>query len=135
MRHHHQPTTVAILGGNPVATNALALLLEGEGYTTRLLEEYPTGCVGELLDGADLLLLAPDLRNGARDVLLSVVRGNSKTPHIPVLTLSRTISRTNIGEALGSEEQEGIVVAWPSGVRQLTQQIEAALSSAPSGEG
>lgn len=130
MRHHHQPTTVAILGGNPVVVSTLALLLESEGYTTRLLEEYPTGRVEELLDGVDLLLLAPELRNGARDVLLSVVRGNPKTPHIPVLTLSRTI-----GEALGSAEQEGIVVAWPSGVRQLTQQIEAALSSAPSGEG
>ena len=34
-------------------------LLENSGYETRPLDTYPTGIVDEMLDGADLLLLAP----------------------------------------------------------------------------
>ena len=49
--HHHQPTTIAILGAGTVVGNALSLLLEGFGYSARLLE-YPSAADA----GAQLLL-------------------------------------------------------------------------------
>ena len=61
MQYHHQPTTtIAILGSDTVVESAPALLRRGKGYDdTRHFEEDPTGFVEELLDGVDLLLLAP----------------------------------------------------------------------------
>src|SRR3712207_3028580 len=56
--------------------NALALLLEGSGYDTKIIIQVsPTALAHGLLDGVDLLLLSPGLINGVRDVLLSIVRG------------------------------------------------------------
>jgi hypothetical protein len=42
LRPYQQPTTTAILGGKHVVANDPVLLLESEGYVTRLLEAYPT---------------------------------------------------------------------------------------------
>jgi hypothetical protein len=92
------PTTIAILGDHPVAENALALLLEGSEYHTIDLQESPPGPPGladGLLEGVDVLLLAPNLSTGARDTLLSGVRGNPNTAAMPVLMLS-----TGLGDAL-----------------------------------
>ena len=58
---HPQPTTIAILGADTVVGRALCALLEGSGYHTTPLDSYPTGVVDELLDRAELLLLAPRL--------------------------------------------------------------------------
>jgi hypothetical protein len=43
MSREQQPTTVAILGANAVVENALAQLLKGEGYATRVLKPFPLG--------------------------------------------------------------------------------------------
>jgi hypothetical protein len=66
MTGQEPPTTIAILGGNPVVGGALSVLLEGFGYSTKVLEAYPSGVVDELLDGADLLLLTPRVDEGVR---------------------------------------------------------------------
>ena len=52
---------------------ALCALLEGSGYDIRPLDAYPTGIVDELLEGADLLLLAPRLDEGVREAFLGAM--------------------------------------------------------------
>jgi hypothetical protein len=131
VRHQQHPnTTIAILDSNKVVSNALSLLLKGVGYDTKLIEGDPAGLADGLLDGVDILLLAPGLSTGVRDALLSVVRDNLKTAHTPVLTLS-----TAIGEALDDESGTLILVPWPSPVAVLAQQIEAILAPASNEEG
>ena len=125
---HQQPPTVAILGTNSVVNSALSLLLNGAGYDTRRVERDPQGLANGLLEGVDLLLLAPGLSHGPRETVLGAVRDNPATAHTPVLTLSSAI-----GEALGDERGE--VVAWPSPIEELARRIEAVLAPAPSEEG
>jgi hypothetical protein len=131
VRHQqHLNTTIAILGSNKVVSNALSLLLKGVGYDTKLIEGDPAGLADGLLDGVDILLLAPGLSIGVRDALLSVVRDNLKTAQMPVLTLSATT-----GEALDDESGTLLLVPWPSPVAVLAQQIEAILAPASNEEG
>lgn len=74
MPHHYQAQhAIAILGGDAVVGNALCLLLRGDSYHTRIIEEKPTRVVEELLDGVDVLL-APGLSNGPREAILSAMR-------------------------------------------------------------
>ncbi len=108
---HQEPTAIAILGGKAVVGNALSLLLRGAGYDIRLIERDLAGLADGLLDGVDVLLLAPGLSNGVREALLSVVSGNPKTAQIPVLTLSSAIG--DVGEVL-DEESGTPLVRWPS---------------------
>jgi hypothetical protein len=131
VRHQqHLNTTIAILGSNKVVSNALSLLLKGVGYDTKLIEGDPAGLADGLLDGVDILLLAPGLSIGVRDALLSVVRDNLKTAQMPVLTLSATA-----GEALDDESGTLLLVPWPSPVAVLAQQIEAILAPASNEQG
>ena len=127
--HHQQPTTVvAVLGANPVVNNALSLLLSGAGYDTRRIERDLPGLANGLLEGVDLLLLAPGISNGPREGVLSVVRDNPTTAQMPVLILSSAT-----GEALGDEGGQ-VVVAWPSSIVELVRQIEAVVGPASSAE-
>jgi DNA-binding response OmpR family regulator len=125
---HQQPKTVAILGTNTAVNSALSLLLNGAGYDVRRIERDLPGLANGLLEGVDLLLLAPGITNGPREGILTTVRDNPTTAHTPVLTLSSAI-----GEALGDEG--GQVVAWPSPIEELARRIEAVLAPAPSAEG
>jgi hypothetical protein len=127
--YHQQPTTVvAVLGTNTVVNNALSLLLKSAGYDIRRIERDLPGLANGLLEGVDLLLLAPGISNGPREGILSVVRDNPTTAQMPVLTLSSAI-----GEALGDEGGQ-VVVAWPSSIVELVRQIEAVLAPATSEE-
>jgi DNA-binding response OmpR family regulator len=125
---HHQPPTVAILGTNTVVNSALSLLLNGAGYDVRRIERDLPGLANGLLEGVDLLLLAPGLSHGPREGILTTVRDNPTTAHTPVLTLSSAL-----GEALGDESGQE-VVAWPSPIEELARRIEAVLAPAPSEE-
>jgi len=125
---HQQPPTVAILGTNTVVNSALSLLLNGAGYDVRRIERVPQGLTNGLLEGVDLLLLAPGLSNAPRETLLTIVRNNPLTAQLPVLTLSSAL-----GEALGDESGQE-VVAWPSPIEELARRIEAVLAPAPSEE-
>jgi hypothetical protein len=73
MREHQPTTTVAIIGANTVVERALAQLLEGKGYSIRLLKAS-TGVVEEQLDYVDLVVLSPGLTNGACEALLGALR-------------------------------------------------------------
>ena len=123
--YHQQPkTVVAVQGTNSVVNSALALLLKSAGYDIRRIERDMPGLANGLLEGVDLLLLAPGLSNGPREGVLSVVRDNPTTAQMPVLTLSSAI-----GEALGNEGGQ-VVVAWPIPIEELVRRIEAVLAPA-----
>jgi hypothetical protein len=130
VREHHQPPTIAILGADTVVGRALCALLESSGYQTTPLDAYPTGVVGELLEGADLLLIAPRLDGGVREAFLGAM--DKSTPQnapqkraMPVIVLS-----TAVEEDL--PEKEGVLsVPWPSETKVLVERIEAALRDVP----
>ena len=130
MREHPKSTTIAILGADTVVGRALSLLLEGYGYHTTLLDCYPTGVVDELLEGADLLLIAPRLDRGVREAFVGAMgKSTPQKGRIPVIALS-----TSEEERL---PEEGVLrVPWPCETKVLVERIEAALvaqaaSSAP----
>jgi len=125
--HHHRPTTIAILGADTVVENALALLLGGAGYDTKVLDlEEPSASAAnaeEQLAGVDLLLLTPSLREETQEGFLRAIEA---TAGVPVLTLS-TAPQDELNDRTG-------MVPWPTPLEDLTRAIEAALVSAPSGE-
>jgi hypothetical protein len=126
VREHPQPPTIAILGADTVVGRALCALLEGSGYQTRPLDSYPTGVVGELLEGADLLLIAPRMDEGVREAFLGAM--GMSTPQkvdMPVIVLSTTVEED-------LPEKEGVQsVPWPCETKVLVERIEAALRDVP----
>ena len=122
---HHQPATIAILGADTVVGRALCALLEGSGYKTRPLDAHPTGVVDELLDGADLLLLAPRLDEGVRQAFVGAMgKSTPQKGRMPVIALSTS-------EEGGLPEEEVLRVSWPCETKVLVERIEAALLDVP----
>jgi len=126
VRHHEQPTTtVAILGADTVVARTLSLLLEGHGYNTVLLDSHPTGALDELLDGADLLLLAPRVDEGVREAFVGAMgKSTPQKGRMPVIALSTTLED-------GPPEEGVISVPWPCETKLLVERIEAALLDVP----
>jgi hypothetical protein len=127
VREHPQPpTTIAILGADTVVGRALCALLESSGYQTTPLDAYPTGVVDELLEGADLLLLAPRLDEGIREAFLGTMgMSTPQKAYMPVIALSTTVEED-------LPEKEGVQsVPWPCETKVLVQRIEAALLDVP----
>jgi hypothetical protein len=126
VEHHHQPTTIAILGADTVVGRALCALLEDSGYQTRPLDAHPTGVVDELLEGANLLLLVPRVDEGVREAFVGAMgKSTPQRSSIPVIALT-----TAVEEAL--PEKEGVIsVPWPCETKDLVERIEAALLDAP----
>src|SRR3712207_1939723 len=116
-------TTVAIVGTEGLAEDILARLLEREGYHVRHLEAYPTDPMDERLDGVDVLLLCPGLKDRAREAFLEAMRSTQETAAIPVLPLSSALKL-----ALLDELSAG--ASWHTLFEELTSQIGAALASA-----
>lgn len=112
-------TTVAILGGNSVVGRVLGLLLQDPRHETRLIEEPCTGQPAELLEGIQLLLIAPAVSTESRERFLAGMRSTPGTAAIPVLTLS-----TVLNDVLA--DQMGLVL-WPCRLEDLKREIEAAL--------
>jgi len=127
VRYHEQhTTTVAILGADTVVGRALCALLESSGYKTRPLDSYPTGVIDELLEGADLLLLAPRLDAGVRKAFLgAMAKSTPQKARMPVIALS-----TAMEEGLPQKEVV-ISVPWPCETKVLVERIEAALLDVP----
>ena len=126
MQQHPHPTTIAILGADTVVGRALCALFESSGYKTRPLDAYPTGVVDELLEGADLLLLAPRLDQGVCEAFLGAMgKRKPQKAQMPVIAL-----HTALEEDL--PKKEGVIsVPWPSETKVLVDHIEAALIDAP----
>ena len=119
----HKPTTVAILGTDTLAEGILARLLEHEGYSTRILEAYPTGVVDELLEGVDVLLLAPSLKADVRGAFLEAMRDNPKTAHIHTLSFSAALKLALVDELSAS-------ASWRDLFEELVGEIGSALERA-----
>ena len=126
MRQHQPTPTIAILGADTVVGRAICLLLEGHGYRTTPLDSYPTGLVDDLLDGADLLLLAPRLDEDVREAFLGAMgKSAPQTADMSVIALSTTLEE-------GLPEKEGVLrVPWPCETKVLVERIEAALLDVP----
>jgi hypothetical protein len=122
VHQHQQPTiTIAILGADTVVGGALCALLGGYGYRTLPLDAHPTGAVDELLEGAELLLLAPRLDAGAREAFLGAMgKGVPQNALMPVIALRTAVEESPPGEGLMS-------MPWPCETRVLVERIEAAL--------
>jgi hypothetical protein len=119
-----QPTTtIAILGADTVVGSALCALLEDSGYRTTPLDSHPTGVVDELLEGADLLLLAPRLDGEAREAFLGAIgKTVPQRTDVPVILLSTALEE-------GLPEKEGVLrVPWPCETKALVERIEATLA-------
>ena len=124
MRHHDQPTTtIAILGADTVVGRALCALLEGYGYRINPLDAYLTGVVDELLEDADLLLLAPRLENGAREAFLGAMgKTVPQTADVPVIELSTALEK-NL-----PEKERVLRVPWPCETKVLVERIRTVLA-------
>ena len=121
----HPTTTVAILGADTVVGRALCLLLEGSGYGTTPIDAYTIGVADELLEDADLLLLAPRLDEGVSEAFLGGM--GKRTPQradMPVIALTTAVEE--------SPQDEGVQsVPWPCETKVLVERIEAALLDVP----
>lgn len=126
--NHHQPTTIAILGTNALAEDILARLLEREGYHVRHLEAYPTDPMDERLDGVDVLLVVPGLKDGAREAFLEAVRSTQESAAIPVLPLSSALKLALLDELSAGSSWRGLF-------EELVGQIGAALQRAAASAG
>ena len=128
MPHHHRPTTVAILGADTVVESALSLLLRGAGYSTKVLEDPSASAANaeEHLQGVDLLLLTPSLREETQEGFLKAIEAAPAASGVPVLTLS-TATRDELNGRTG-------MVPWPTPLENLRLAIEDALAPAPSSE-
>jgi nucleoside-diphosphate-sugar epimerase len=124
VRHSDQPTTtIAILGADTVVGSALCALLGNHGYRINPLDAHPTGVVDDLLDGADLLLLAPRLDQGAREAFLGAMgKTVPQTADVTVIALTTALEE-------GLPEKEGVLrVPWPCETNALAERIEATLA-------
>jgi hypothetical protein len=120
----NQPTTtIAILGADTVVGSALRALLEGSGYRTTPIGSHPTGVVDDLLDGADLLLLAPRLDGDVREDFLGAMgKSTPQRADMPVIALTTALEE-------GLPEKEGVLrVPWPCETKALVERIEATLA-------
>ena len=129
MTHLRSATTtvVAILGANSLVEGILAHLLEEEGYTVRHLDASdPTASMEGLLDGVDVVLLAPGLKDGVREAFLEAMSTTPQTAAIPVLPLSSALKIALLDEMSAS-------TSWRTLFEELIGQIRDALTSAAEG--
>ncbi len=62
------------------------------GYAPTPIDAYPTGVVDELLEGADLLLLAPRLDDGVREAFVGAMgKSTPQKAGMPVMALSTPV--------------------------------------------
>ena len=121
----HHLATIAVLGADTVVGSALCALLGGCGYRINPLDARPSGVVDELLEGANLLLLAPRLEEDEREAFLGAIgKRDPSRASTPVIALTTALEE-------GMPEKEGVIsVPWPCETRVLVQRIEAALLEA-----
>ena len=123
---HDDPIRVDILGGDPVAGQALELLLQGIGCNARFVTDPVADDAGEWLDRVQLLLIPPTLRAERREALLSSINNAPRKARVPIVELvdvPRDGLRPNGRNAL----------SWPCRVEELMRGIEAAVADRPEG--
>jgi hypothetical protein len=89
-----------------------------------VLEAYPTGRMDESLDGVDLLLVAPGLKDAeVCKAFLEAMRSTPKRTAIPVLALCASLKLALLDELSAS-------LSWRILFEELVGQIGSALESA-----
>ena len=111
------PTTVAILGENPVVGNALESLLRSTDFAARFFLEYLPHS-DEPFEGARVALILPASSTKRNEALIASIRSHPATADLPVIELITTPN----GEAYGHTR-----IPWPCGLEELRRSIEAAL--------
>jgi hypothetical protein len=124
LEQRDDPITVAILGGDRVAGQALELLLQGVGCDARFVADPVAEGAGEWLDRVQVVLLPPTLRPEHREALLAGMGGAPGTSGVPIIELVDAPR-----EGPGSYGR--YVLLWPSRVEELMQAIEAAVADQP----
>ena len=124
MEQRDDPITVAILGGDRVAGQALELLLQGVGCDARFVADPVAEGAGEWLDRVQVLLLPPTLRPEHREAMLAGLSGAPGTSGVPIIELVDAPR-----EGTGSYGR--YVLLWPSRVEELMQCMEAAVADQP----
>lgn len=115
--------TVAVFGRDTVVGQALELLLRSADCNVRFIAEFSLGEPG-LLDGVQLLLLAPGLSTECYETLLALVDSQPSVA-IPILELVDDDREAQVGETqVGSGH---FAVPWPCRAEKLKRQMEAAL--------
>ena len=112
-------SVVAVVSGNMIVGRALELLLRSAQYSVRLLVG-PSFDKPGMLDGVQLLLLAPGLDAVRRETLLGTIDSVSSSVRVPVLEL---VDATRAAQA-GDEEN---FVSWPCRAEDLKREIQATL--------
>jgi hypothetical protein len=121
---HHQPTTtVAIFGTGTLSEDILARLLERESYHVKHLEASPSSMNDELLEGIDIVLVAPGLKGEEREAFLKAARSTREIAAIPVLPLSAARKLALLDELSAS-------ASWRTLLEELIGQIGAILAGA-----
>jgi hypothetical protein len=118
------PIRVAILGGDPVAGQALELLLQGIGCDARFVAEPFANHAGEWLDRVQLLLIPPTLHPERREVLLPSVNNTPRTARLPIVELADAPSS-------GKSPHGRYALSWPCRVEELMRRMEAAVADRP----
>jgi hypothetical protein len=116
---YQDPITVAIIGRDRVVGQALELLLRGADYDAHFLGEPVMDKLGELLDGAQIVLLGPALNAELREKVLNGLRGEPGTANIPVLELIPALEGTRNGHVPH--------VMWPCKTEELVRHIAEVL--------
>lgn len=109
---------VLVLGGDAIVGQALELLLRSAECNVRFLSEPSLDEPG-VLDGVQLLLVAPGLSDKRREALLALVNSKTVGARIPVLEL--------VSNAQGAQDGVGHLVPWPCQPEELKQWVKAAL--------
>lgn len=109
--------TVLVFGGNTIVGRTLELLLRSADCNVRFVSELSPDEPG-LLDGVQLLLLAPGLNAGYYEVLSALIDGRSPVEDLPILEL--------VGD--DREARAGYLpVPWPCQAGDLKRRIETVL--------
>jgi hypothetical protein len=113
--HYNKPIALAILGGDRVIGRTLKLLLGAANYEVRLLVAPVAGNLEELLEGVQILLLAPRLHFTDREAFLDGMRSAKATAKIPILELVTGLDET--------QATQNYWVPWPCKMETLRKKI------------
>jgi hypothetical protein len=110
------PTTIAILGGDPVIGKALESLLASAEHSARYFSEYPEGDA-EPLEGARVALILPAPSGKRQEALKAQIKNTPSTMNLPVIELTTT----------PIDDGQSILVPWPCSIEDLRRAIDETL--------
>jgi hypothetical protein len=118
------PTTIAVVGGDPLVGQALEVPLLNAGYGVRFFDGSHIHCEARSLEAVDLVLLMPRSGNKDRKAILSRLQSSTRagSRKVPVLELVA-------GSDEARDEEEVRRVLWPCRMKDLRREIDAALSN------